>query len=107
MTVEAALAFLKKVENDSEFRTKVLAISQEPAFAPQQKGEQEQQRSALLKEHGFEFSKDELFEAVGMPLVPLDHEAEQQLRALDEQLRSKGLQGINPLAYTAYSLGIN
>ena len=43
----------------------------------------------------------------GIPPIELSHEAEVQLRTLDMQLRSRGLEGINPLAYTAYSLGIN
>lgn len=109
MSTESALAFLKMLEQNSEFREKILEVSNIATLAlvDVDKNEQEKQRALIAKEHGFTFSKEELFEAVGVPAIELGHKEEMQLRALDKQLRSRGLEGINPLAYTAYSLGIN
>jgi hypothetical protein len=116
MAVEDATRFLKDVTSDKDFRDQLIGIF-DSSRGIATEGVLEKQASQavdfaasarqLVAARGYVFSREELFQAAGIQDPEFSPEVEARLRLLDKSLRERGLDGISPLAYTAYSLGIN
>jgi predicted ribosomally synthesized peptide with nif11-like leader len=102
MSVKHAHSFLQKLEEDKDLRAKLLEIAELENVIKMSLAKQEKLKAEIAKDTGFKFTKEELFEAIGVPDFEITKEAEDQLRALDIELRKKGLQGVNPLAYSIF-----
>jgi predicted ribosomally synthesized peptide with nif11-like leader len=95
MSLKDARAFLDKIESDVELKSRLLAC------------DCEDDARKVIASSNFEFTRAELYEAAGVNEPELTPGDKEKLREMDRQLRAAGREGISPLAYTAYSLGIN
>jgi len=95
MAIDDARKFLEALENDLELKNRLLAC-----------GCEEEARE-VIRSTGKEFTRAELYEAAGVTEPQLSERDKAKLREMDRHLRANGREGINPLAFTAYSMGIN
>lgn len=104
MSVKNAQSFLQKLEQDKELRAKVAEVAELENMIRASLAKQEKLKAQINQETGLKFTEEELFQALGIPKLKLSKETKEQLKALDAELRKRGLEGINPLAYEAYAI---
>jgi hypothetical protein len=116
MAIEDATRFLNDVTRDKEFHDQlvnifdssrgILSVGVDAKLAGQPV-DFAASAMQVVAARGYVFSREELYQAAGIEDPKFSPEVEVRLRLLDKSLRERGLDGISPLAYTAYSLGFN